>query len=252
MRLLIYCIFAFVSRGIGDYLDIFVSDWWYDESLVDDTIYWICYFIYWILSYFVPLPILYFILRNISVLDDGIGLRKEVKVIAHTITILDAILLVVIGMYPVIWFMNHDLLTYWGVTDQLNRFLDRLLVIPVNYMQTRWVVRRFGFFLRSKSGANLSDPTAISLSTSKMRRAANDTTLNLVDHGNDSLTPDSEEVRAEMKRTLMKYTAFEAFVRFLLEVCSSLYCKHCASLHLTNIHRLFCTGILSRFFAEHN
>ena len=247
-RVLFYAICNFVARGIDIYMDIF-TDWTTTPTLVDDALYWSCYFIWWFLCYFMPLPILYFILRNISILDDGIGLKKEMKVITYLLAVINIITLIR-GMYPVIFSIDRNLLIYLGITDSLYLFIDRLLFIPLIYMQTRWVVRRFGgFMLRHSTGANHSHPMSISLSTTKMRYAANDTTLNLIDDGNNSLTPVSEEMRTEMKRILMKYTVFEAFVRFLLEVC--FFWKQNDS---TRFQVMFClnTGILPRFLALHH
>ena len=197
-------------------------------NLFDDFVYWICYFWYWALCYVVPLPILYFILKHVSILEDAIGLKKEVKEIPSMLLMINVYSLIIYALYPVLFYIDSNLLTIWQVVSKFNPVLNRILFIRINFMQTFCVVRKFGAHILHKSVGSYTDidPIAINLSTEGMRKVVNDTTLRLIEDTNVSLTPDSQVMLHEMKRDLMKYTAFEAFMGFLLQVCYSEYVHH--------------------------
>ena len=76
-RLGVYGVTAFAAVVGADYFVVFNPDW--TDSAALKATYWIC--IFWEYTYlsFVPLFIFYYILRHISVLDDLLGLKKEVK-----------------------------------------------------------------------------------------------------------------------------------------------------------------------------
>ena len=228
-RLFIFALFALSSLTVVRYIETFHPHW--SSSAISFIIYCISSFCMCTYYFFATLFILFYILRHISILDDAIGLGKEVKVIAYMLTIIFMMAFLVLVLYPQLTALIGDHLAYYQpIISRVWLLLYRILFVPINYMQTRWVVRRFGMLLRQRSdeGNSHGDPTAISLSTTKMLkiRMANETTLRLMDEPDTSLTPDEQELRIEMQRALMKITAFEAFMRFLLEVFRSSYFIH--------------------------
>lgn len=220
-KLFVCSIFAVISFVVAEFPSSFPR---YQSKLL--TLQWICSYLAWTFIYTLPLLILYYILCHIPILDDAIGLKKEVKSIAVIFSIIVVLSLIISVIYPSIVLIHEKTMILYTLSmSSYSQWIPpiwilvrRILFIPINYMQTRWVVNKYSDVQRKRTGELSSDPTAISLSTSKMRGKANETTWKLIDVANASLTPDSEEMRSEMKVILTNYRAFEAFMRFLLEV----------------------------------
>ena len=214
-----YALSGFITLEIVNYLDAFRIH----RPVTLQILYYCCYLWYWIFYYVMPLLVLHYILRKITILDDAIGLRKEVQAIVWILTVNSVLQLMASVVSPSFQFIDGNEDRIHKITSIMWPIIDcvwRILYFFINYKQTLRVIHKLAYFLRRRSKEVISDPTAISLSTSKrIRRKAHETTLRLIDVANASLTPDSEEKRMEMKITLMKYPTFEAFMRFLLEVC---------------------------------
>ena len=218
-RLFIYALSAWLCRTGSYYLFYFIPLWSSSTSLT--IIYWFSYCWFWAYNEIMPIFVLYYILCHISILDDAIGMKKELNVISKMFSIVTVLKLIgfAITATGLIATIDPNVVGYWGpIILNIRSLLSRTLQIPINYMQSRWVVSRFVSLIHREPGNLACDSNAISLSSTKMRGIVNQSTLNLIDHSIDSLTPNSEEVRFVMKSTLMKYTAFEGFMRFLLEV----------------------------------
>lgn len=167
------------------------------------------------------LIIIYFILRRIPLLDDSIGLKKELKVIAYF-----KLLYVILAVLLRVLFPNFDriderLVQYQPIASKGGIILFRLSDFAINYMQTRWVVNKFTRVQHRASMASCMDPTAITLSTTGMRKAVHEQTLRHSNNPEESLYSDDQDRRLEMKRILSDHTVFEAFMRSLLKVLLS-------------------------------
>ena len=162
--------------------------------------YYICNVWYLMFQYCGTLFIIYFILRRIPVLDDSIGLKKELTVIAYLL-----FLQVVLGIFfrvidPNIISIDDDLQKYQPILNQIVVLLMRFSRFGINYMQTRWVVNTFDIIRRHESNVDGTDPTAITLSTRTMRNIVHEKTLRLIDDPKDSLYLDERARMMQMKQ----------------------------------------------------
>ena len=189
--------------------------------------------------------LIYFILRDIPLLDDAIGIKKELRVIAICLLII-VITGVVFRFYPSIIAIDHDiheLQRYISIVIKSAALIMRFCDFAMNYMQTRMVVTKLVTVRRNKSLEYFEDSTAITLSTTKfkkMRNIAYQKTICLMEQPNDTLYPNEREKLFQMMHCLRSNTAFEAFMRELRKE----YCEEC----LLSIVEM--TQFKERIFAE--
>ena len=142
-------------------------------------VYWICNIWYLIYQYIITLMVIFFILYRIPLLDDAIGLKKELQVIAYLL-----FLQVVLGICfrvidPNIISIDDEFLPFLPIFNQIVVLLMRFSRFGINYMQTRWVVNQYGMIQRHGSSTTTSsagDSKAITLS-SRMRKVVHKNTL---------------------------------------------------------------------------
>ena len=143
---------------------IFQANWPLPMRL--SVIYWFCVFWGYTYQYFMPLFLFYFICRHVSVLDDAIGLRKEVKVIAIIYCILNLAPIIQFVTMRLIPMICPDLLNYWPIIFLMQELLKRISYFAINYMQTRWVVAKLThltFRSRNPSSGDVRSSSAIGL-----------------------------------------------------------------------------------------
>merc|ERR1719295_1235182 len=174
------------------------------------------------------MTVIFLILRCIYILDDSIGLKKELKVIAYFWMIYGFLSVCTRIIYPITLALHSDTEKYEAIILQFAELLGRFCWFGINYMSTYWVVHKFGSLLRQQSSIQCVEATAISLSTRKMRHAAHESTLCLMDDADDDETDD----RVEMKRILQKHTIFDAFMRHLVK-------EYCLEIEAVEDHQEF-------------
>ena len=257
-RLALFAASAFIALTVASYFDFyeFGHEQW---PLAVSILYWICMLWQSIYFWFAPLFILFFIIRHISVLDDAIGLKKEVKIISIILSIINIVAFAIWSCFPFLPLIPR-LFKLYPMIRQSVVLLLRILYIPINYMQTYWVVCRFGLIFPSQSGdcpspetaelsGDASRSSAITLSTKtfkSMRRKAHKTTIRLIEEKEDSYSVDEDDTLefVEMKRALSHYLTFDQFMRHLVKVSSVVYLQSCCFkelLHMWTWHHEFFT-----------
>lgn len=216
-----YVITAFAAAQAVDYIFIFCPHW--SSSISLSFTYWFCIIWGWTYEFFVPLFIFYFIFRYISVLNDAIGLRKEVKVIAIMYFVINIISIIKLVMYRLIPIFHRDFSNYWPIIHFFCESLRRISFCPINYIQTRWVVGRLEH--RYRLSDEFGSSNAIILSSTRTWKKVESSRSNLLKDQSDqnyldSLDVDDEREIWEMHRTLKAYIAFQRFMRHLVKVHS--------------------------------
>ena len=186
----------------------------------------------WKLSYFcafwyqghtqlVPLFILCSILRHISILDDSIGLRKEIKVIAIMVTIVMSVQLINSVFLAIADFYKIDIQDqYWWIINIVRLLFNHISWCIIIYRSTGWVLKKFERTTRHRSSDSALDPSAITLSTTEIRRIGHETTLQSVEESKESQEVDDHEEALEMKRILkINGKVFDAFMLYIQLVC---------------------------------
>lgn len=240
------CLSAFIALAVTHYLDLCDLDAPDDYSLdlcnlsihslrwVDrTTIYWICSIWITICVFLCPLLILLYIVRHVAILDDAIGLKREVRDIAYTLPIIFVLAFSVWQaaprVIPLVIDKDFDFIDFlpivfiWGM-------LNRLLLLYINHKQTHWIIGKFGFLYRNRSIDSYGNTRTISLSSTRMRNVVHDSTLRRMNDDNESISLDAvsyeRKERLNMKRTLKCEAAFGGFMRHLVKVfvdCSVCY-----------------------------
>lgn len=222
-RMIIYAFTAVLAFGFQKNLDYFQFNWW--NSVTLNTAYWISYI--WRFGYaqVVPFCIFLYIFRYLSILDDAIGLRKEVKNIAVLFTIINILMfiipmssLIISTFFLDIWDTYYELIS---LITLINTFVVRILYFIINYKGTRWVVSKFGYMHRDRSGTGFKDSSTISLSLTRMRNITfDDNTVTLLNGRNNSMSLNLEELERfiEMKQILSSNIEFDRFMRHLVKV----------------------------------
>ena len=177
-------------------------------------IYYFCE--YWNETYclLVPLFIFCFILRKIAVLDDTIGLRKEVKVVTVMFLIV-VILRLIFDVMDLIVFDFHIIYIspqQWSPLYIIRNFIENIIWCGIIYRSTTWVLKKYDFISRRDSRGNEIDSTAITLTTTKRRKVGYETALRSVEDSEDLSEIDEHEEAMEMKRILSNYSVFEGFM----------------------------------------
>jgi len=119
--------------------------------------------------------------------------------------------------------MDDSYRKYLSIGDKIVSLLMRFCWFGMNCMQTRWVSVKFGIIRYYGMRDMDDDADAISLNSTNMRKAVNESTLKLIPNPKDMLYPEEREKRLEMKTTLINDKVFDAFMRHLLQE----YCSEC-------------------------
>lgn len=204
---------AFAALNVSHYLKFIVSD----LSVQQTVEYWIC--VIWVNAYYnlLPLFILHHIVRRTELLDDAIGLKREVQGIVYLYPIIVAFTFSTWQICPWILpiFIHFEYQDFFRFIVPIWILLNRFLYFRMNFMQIRWTIHKFGRIYRD----------GITLSSTRMRNIVHESTLGRVhdDVESISLTAVSYErkERLNMKRTLTNEAAFGGFMRRLVKEYSS-------------------------------
>merc|ERR1719474_1201029 len=94
--------------------------------------------------------LLYHIQHNMSILDDAIGLNKELRVISYTIMFGVALLLLDIGWQIILSTSPERRASVQSAMTMYSSIFIfsalRVLFVIMNWRHTRWVVDKFGHF----------------------------------------------------------------------------------------------------------
>lgn len=131
-KLFVWASPAVIAFGVGDFLRHFPQ---FFDNL--PRMFWICHFSFWTLSSFVPLLILYYILYHIPILDDAIGLKKEIKSIVVMYSIILVLWFSNSIIYPSILLIDDQFPDFRWIISPIWILLRRILIFLINYMQTR-------------------------------------------------------------------------------------------------------------------
>ena len=219
-RILYFVIFfsAFIACEGQDYIEIFQPNWSSSAWLI--TLYYFCYIWIEICLYAVPLGFFYYIYRNVYILDDVIGLKKEVKDIAIKYFFISMLQIIYEVTWSVIKITGSDLINYWPIIFVIFEILIRILYIPINFKQTGWVINKFTGRFTDEMQMSRKASSTIYLSTREMRNRAHEETIYLLEMRKESITlhEDDEKELLEMQRTLKDYIAFNQFMRYSIKV----------------------------------
>jgi len=141
-------------------------------------------------------------------LDDAIGLKKELRMIGYFRIAI--VVLITIRML-------HVITNSKPIVAQIIEILLRLCWFGINYMSTGWVVHKFEIILYRKSNVNYMESSAISLSTSSVRKIVYESTIRLLNESINGEFGYEQNERLQMQRVLSDHTMFDAFMRRLLK-----------------------------------
>ena len=214
-KLIFHAVTAFIALEVINYFNLFHNNW--SQSVPLSIVFYFSNFWHWTYYSFLPIFIFIWILRYI-VADDAIGLKKELRVIAYYF----AIITVITTMHSAVPYFSDQIGTYWMIIWRGFFLLLRCLLFLIMYVQTRYVVRKYGHLIRHRSENSSSDPRAINLTSRRMRHFAHESTFCLVEEESEySLTVDEKEAMLDMRRALMISTVFEQFMVYIFDVCTS-------------------------------
>merc|ERR1712176_1637081 len=147
-----------------------------------------------VFSFIPPLIIIYLILRRIPILDDAIGLKKELQIIAYYIMIYIIVNIFDAVVKPIIERINKDFQQYDVLNTILSHLLYRFADFGINYMSTGWINKKFKIILRPRPSLSGFGSSAISLPTRKLRNVVHASSLHLMEDVGNAI---DEEQQAE-------------------------------------------------------
>lgn len=225
-RLVVVALIAFAGMETITYIGVFhgVSRPYWSSSVLLAITYWFSTLLYWIYDYFMPLIIFYIILRYISVLDDAIGLQKEVRIIAimyFAIAIISIIVLVLHQLTPILGIIYPQLIDDSAIIFTVSIMVRRICYTPINYTQTKLVVSRLNHLrFNNRSDEDNKSSNAIVMAPTRMRKVTSDSKVNLLEDQNDLGSIDSKEEKdlLQMQCILKSHIAMQEFMRHLVKV----------------------------------
>lgn len=156
-----------------------------------------------------------FILRRVSVVDDVIGLRKEIKIIGYWYILLAVACLFLFVIWRIISILDNSIDEWTEVCVLIFYLLCRIFTVIAHWRSTKWVVVHFEKALMAPMWHNMN--------TLELRTIVHEQTLDMMKDPGTALSAEESCKRLEMKNILADETAFDLFMRRLLEE----FCGEC-------------------------
>ena len=121
---------AYIALGGRDYIHIFKPNW--SASVPFMVIHWLCTVWRWTSLHVEPLIIFCYIFRNIYILDDVIGLKKEIKDIAIRYFFISMLFVIFEIVYGVTVMIGFDVTHFWPIVNMGFLLVIRVLYVPIN------------------------------------------------------------------------------------------------------------------------
>ena len=172
---------TYISIGTAFVVDKYIKSKLSETSYL--VIFWTCRLSECFYLVFLPLIMLFFILRNLSVFDDAIGLKKEIRFIFKGPFVIYAVLTLFGCLYHFFLSGESDSIFSAIIMWQVYMLSIRILLAAIHSKSTHWVVTKFENILEESQSVepNISRTNTFSMAIeSKMRMIVHESTVCLV------------------------------------------------------------------------